>query len=168
MWEVVMKTMPVDPKLKVEAIEIGHQMNQAGLPKEFTAEAVSTAFEFEGVFELLKLWALETEPKERDEIVSDLQELIDDCAQKGKVEAGYVRFDDLDAIAANIRAFKDNLRALVDEKGGVTGLSQMTGIPQPSLSRFFNSATMPRRATLQKIARALKLSQIQIATEWSR
>lgn len=33
--------------VKVEIVEIGHQMNTAGLPKEFIAAAVSTAFEFE-------------------------------------------------------------------------------------------------------------------------
>jgi DNA-binding phage protein len=156
------------PDIKVEIVEIGHQMNQAGLPKEFIAAAVSTAFEFEGVYDLLKMWGSESEAVERDEIVSDIQELIDDCGQQGKIEGIYVRFDDLEGIAKNIRTFKDNLRALVDQKGGVKHLAEETGIPQPSLSRFFNSATMPRRATLHKIARALKLSQVEIATEWSR
>ncbi len=106
--------------------------------------------------------------KERGEIVADIQDLIDDCTQKEKVEGVYVRFDDLDAIAKDIRAFKDNLRLIVDSKGGIGQLADLTGIPQPSLSRFFGSASMPRRATLLKIAKALKLSQVQIATEWSR
>jgi DNA-binding phage protein len=154
------------PNIKVEIVEIGHAMNQSELPKEFIAAAVSTAFEFEGVYDLLKLWAMEKDLKERDEIISDIQEMIDDCSQQEKVEGVYVRFDDLDGIAKNIRAFKDNLRMLVDQKGGVKQLAKATGIPQPSLSRFFNSATMPRRATLHKIARALKLSQVEVATEW--
>ena len=163
-----MKTVSLTPDIKVEIVENGHQMNQAGLPKEFIAAAVSTAFEFEGVYDLLKMWADETDTKERNETIADIQELIDDCTQQDKVEAVYVRFDDLDAIAANIRTFKDNLRVLVDQNGGLKKLSEIAGIPQPSLSRFFNSASMPRRTMLNKIARALKLSQIQIATEWSR
>jgi DNA-binding phage protein len=163
-----MKAVSLAPDIKVEIVEIGHQMNQAGLPKEFIAAAVSTAFEFEGVYDLLKIWADEDDAKERNETVADIQELIDDCTQKEKVEGVYVRFDDLDGIAANIRAFKDNLRALVDQNGGLKKLSETTGIPQPSLSRFFNTASMPRRAMLNKIARALKLNQVQIATEWSR
>ncbi|NJL26013.1 MAG: helix-turn-helix transcriptional regulator [Calothrix sp. SM1_5_4] len=57
---------------------------------------------------------------------------------------------------------------IVDKNGGIKKLAELTGIPQPSLSRFFGGATMPRRATLLKIARALNLSQIEIATEWSR
>ena len=102
----------------MEVVEIGHQMNQAGLPKEFIAAAVSTAFEFEGVYDLLKMWAADSDPIERDEVVSDIQELIDDCSQQEKVEGVYVRFDDMDSIAKSVRAFKDNLRAVVDQKGG--------------------------------------------------
>lgn len=163
-----MRAVSIAADIKVEIVEIGHQMNQAGLPKEFIAEAVGTAFEFEGVYDLLKMWACESDTEEKNEIISDIQELIDDCSQHEKIEEVYVRFDDLDGIANNIRSFKDNLRALVDQNGGLKHLSELTGIPQPSLSRFFNSATMPRRTTLHKIAKALKLNQIQVATEWSR
>lgn len=163
-----MRAAAIAPDIKVDAIEIGHQMNHAGLPKTFVAAAVSTAFEYEGVYDLLKMWSDEKDNSERNEIIADIQELIDDCAQTETVEGVYVRFDDLDTIGKNIRTFKDNLRALVDAKGGLTHLAQVTGIPQPSLSRFFNSASMPRRATLNKIARALGLNQVQIATEWSK
>lgn len=163
-----MKATALNSDIKVEVVEIGHQMIQAGLPKDFIAAAVQTAFEFEGVYDLLKMWAAETDQRERDETISDIQEMIDDCQEPHRVEGAYVRFDDLEGIAKNIRAFKDNLRAIVDQNGGIKRLAELTGIPQPSLSRFFNSATIPRRATLHKIARALKLSQVQIATEWSR
>ena len=79
-----------------------------------------------------------------------------------------MRFDDLEQIAKDIQFFKDNLRIIVEKNGGIKNLSKLTGIPQPSLSRFFNSNAMPRRVTLLKIARALNLSQVQIATEWIR
>jgi DNA-binding phage protein len=143
-------------------------MNKTGLPHKFIAAAVETAFEFEGVYNLMKMWIDESDQKERDEIVADIQDLIDDCAQKEKVEGVYIRFDDLETIAKDVRGFKDNLRVAIDKNGGIKKLAELTGIPQPSLSRFFGSATMPRRATLLKIARALNLSQIEIATEWSR
>jgi DNA-binding phage protein len=94
--------------------------------------------------------------------------MIDECSQKEKIEGTYIRFDDLNEIAKHIRSFKDQLRLIVSKNGGIKALATLTGIPQPSLSRFFSSNTMPRRVTLLKIARALKLSQIQIATEWSR
>ena len=162
-----MKTQTLTADKNVEIIEIGHQMNVAGLSKEFISAAVNTAFEFEGVYDLIQLWAAELDENEKNEIVADIQDMIDECAHKEKSEGTYVRFDDLNEIARNIRSFKDNLRFIVEQKGGITALATMTGIPQPSLSRFFGSATMPRRVTLLKIARALKLSQIQVATEWS-
>ncbi len=163
-----MKASKLAADRRVEIIEIGHSMNQSGLSKSFIASAVETAFEFEGVYDLLKMWSEEKDQKEKDEIVADIQDLVDDCAQKDKIEGTYVRFDDLDAIAKNIRGFKDNLRLLVDKQGGIGHLSQITGIPQPSLSRFFGETSMPRRTTLLKIAKALNLSQVQIATEWAR
>ncbi len=163
-----MRAQKMTPDLKVELIEAGHMMNKSGLPHEFIAAAVQTAFEFEGVYNLMKMWVDESDPKERDEIVADIQDLIDDCAQKEKVEGVYIRFDDLETIAKDVRGFKDNLRVAIDKNGGIKKLAELTGIPQPSLSRFFGSATMPRRTTLLKIARALNLSQIEIATEWSR
>ena len=163
-----MRAQKMTPDLKVELIEVGHMMNKAGLPHTFIAAAVQTAFEFEGVYNLMKMWTDETDKKERDEIVADIQDLIDDCAQKEKVEGVYIRFDDLETIAKDVRGFKDNLRMAIDKNGGIKKLAELTGIPQPSLSRFFGSATMPRRTTLLKIARALNLSQIEIATEWSR
>ena len=164
----MMRAVSIASDIKVQIVEIGHEMNQAGLPKDFIASAVSIAFEFEGVYDLLNMWVKENDPSERDEIVVDIQELIEDCSQSDKIEGVYVRFDDLTTIAKNIHKFKDHLRSIVDQSGGIKKLSTLTGIPQPSLSRFFSSASMPRRSTLHKIARALKLSQIQIATEWSR
>lgn len=163
-----MKAQVLAPDVKVELIEIGHMMNQAGLPKPFVAAAVETAFEFEGVCDLMKMWSEEGDQSEKNEIVADIQELINDCQQKQKIEGVYVRFDDLDAITQNIRVFKDSLRLKVDAAGGIGELSKTTGIPQPSLSRFFNSVSVPHRATLLKIAKALGLSQVEIATEWSR
>lgn len=116
----------------------------------------------------MKMWAEEKDKNEQDEIVADIQDLIDDCSQKEKIEGTYIRFDDLEGIAKNIRAFKDTLRLEIDQHGGLNNLAQLTGIPQPSLSRFFGSASMPRRSTLLKIAKALNLSQVQIANEWLR
>jgi DNA-binding phage protein len=163
-----MNAKKLTPHLKVEAIEIGHMMNKSGLPHKFIAAAVETAFEFEGVYNLMKMWVDEGVKKERDKIVADIQDLIADCAQKEIVDGVFIRFDDLETIAKDIRGFKDNLRVTVDKIGGIKKLAELTGIPQPSLSRFFGSATMPRRLTLLKIAHALNLSQIEIATEWSR
>ena len=163
-----MKAQAIAPNLQVELFEIGALMNQEKLPEDFIASAVRTAMEFEGVYDLMKMWEKETDAAERSEIVADIQDMIDDCDQQDKTEAPYVKFNDLDGIAKNIRAFKDGLLQIVTQNGGLKRLSEMTLIPQPSLSRFFNSTSMPRRATLLKIAKALKLDAVKIATEWSR
>lgn len=163
-----MNALQIAPDIRVEIFEIGHQMNQAGLPKEFVADAGITALELEGAYDLLKLWAAEKDAAERDEIVADIQELIDDLAQTGKVETKKVHLNDLEAIAKDVQGFKDHLRAVVDERGGVKRLAELTGIPQPSLSRFFNTPALPRRTTLLKIARALKLNEVEVPEGWER
>jgi DNA-binding phage protein len=153
---------------KVTVMEIAAKMRTAGLPDAFIASAAEMAFQFEGVLDLFLMWNDESDQAERDEIVADIQELVEDCEQKDLVEGVYVRFDDLESISKDIRSFKDGLRAIVDTHGGLTQLAQKIEVPQPSLSRFFNSASMPRRNTLNKIAKALGLSQVQISTEWSK
>lgn len=82
---------------KVEIIEIGRKVNVARLPRGFIADAKSTAFEFDGVYDMLKPWSAEADHSERDEIVADIRELIDDCSQKKKALGLTVRFDDPDA-----------------------------------------------------------------------
>ncbi len=163
-----MRAQAVNPDIKMELMEIGIEMHKSGLANKFVTDAVFTAFEFEGIYDLMKIWSEEDDTSEQGEIVADIQDLINDCTQKEKIEGVYIRFDDLAAIATNIRGFKDSLRIKVDAVGGVGELAKKTGIPQPSLSRFFNSASIPHRATLLKIAKALGLSQVEIATEWSR
>lgn len=155
-----MKAVEMNSDVRVEAIEIGHQMNQAGLSKQFIASAVELAFKFEGIYNLMKMWADEADSDERDETVAEIQGLIDDIFQPEKNTKVHIRFDDLDEVAKDIRRFKDNLREIVDKRGGIGKLALLTGIPQPSLSRFFNSGAMPRRNTLIKISKALKLGEI--------
>ncbi len=163
-----MRAQVIAPNLQVELFEIGAQMKQAHLPEEFISVAVLTAIEFEGIYDLMKMWTTETDETDRNEIVADIQDMIDDCAQKEKLDGPYVKFNDLDGIRKNIRAFKDGLLQIVLEHGGLKKLSELTKIPQPSLSRFFSSTSMPRRSTLMRVAKALRLDAIQLATEWSR
>ena len=63
--------------------------------------------------------------------------------------------------------FKAHLKTVVDKWGGVTKLAKETGIPQPTISRFFSSSSMPRRTTLYKIAEAFNLSEEEIITDWA-
>lgn len=153
---------------KVELFAIAVQMKKAGLADFFIVNAVQTAFRLEGVADLMHLWAGEKDSKEKDEIIADIQDMIDACTQKDKSEELYVKFNDLDTISKDIRAFKDSLYQIVMERGGISKLSELTGIPQPSLSRFFNSDAMPRRSTVLKIAKALTLNEIKMDIMWSK
>lgn len=152
---------------QMKLFNIAIKMKKSGLADAFIVDAVKTALEFEGVADLMYLWINEKDKKERDEIIADIQDMIDVCRQKEKIEEIYIKFNDLDAIAKNIRAFKDSLYQEVINRGGITKLSELTGIPQPSLSRFFNSNAMPQRATVLKIAKALGLEEIKIDILWS-
>ncbi len=156
------------PHQQVGLFEVAHHMKEAGLPAEFIAGAIRTALEFEGVADLINLWANETDETERDEIIADIQDLMDDCNPPEKQEYAYIKFNDLESIAKDIRAFKDSLLDVVTAKGGMKHLAALTHIPQPSLSRFFNSNAMPQRMTLLKIAKALHLDAVKIATQWAR
>jgi len=95
--------------VEMKLFSIAVQMKKAGLSDSFIVSAVRAALEFEGVSDLMQLWAAEKDKKEQDEIVADIQDAINDCLQQEKVEEIYVKFNDLDAIAKNIRAFKDSL-----------------------------------------------------------
>lgn len=143
-------------------------MKAAGLTSMFITDCVKHALEYEGTHDLMVLWAEASSQAERDEVIADLQDEVDMHLEHPKkpTKKPYVRFDDLEGIAKNIEGFKKNLRRLVDRNGGISKLAKKTGIPQPSLSRFFGSQSMPRRTTLYKIAEALGLSEDQIITDW--
>lgn len=165
-------TFPETPSTegaKVDLFKIAIAMKKSGIPDTFVVRAVRAALDYEGIFDLMKLWENETETPEREEIISDIQDMVDACYQQSdKSDSPYIKFNDLDAIAQNIRAFKDSLLGIVMNSGGISHLSELTGIPQPSLSRFFNSGAMPHRGTLLKIAKALDLDQIKVELLWTK
>lgn len=165
---MVSKESPSISPVQVELFAIAVKMKKAGLSDSFIVNAVQTALQFEGVADLMHLWVGEKDSEERDEIISDIQDMVDASRQKEKSEEMYIKFNDLDAIAKDIRAFKDSLYQIVVARGGISRLSELTGIPQPSLSRFFNSNAMPRRSTVLAIAKALDLDGLTIDVKWSK
>lgn len=152
----------------VELFRISGKMKQENLPEPFIAAAIRTALDYEGVSDLVFMWDQETEEKEKEEIIADIQEMIEVCQQKNKSHYQPIKLNDLESVAKDIRTFKDSLLEIVINKGGIGELSKKTNIPQPSLSRFFNSNSMPRRATLIKIAKALGLDAIAVESKWIR
>jgi DNA-binding phage protein len=144
-------------------------VREAGLSAKFVADAVDVGREYLGVYELMVMWAETEDGEERQALVADIQDMIDECrSEPGHKKERYVEFTDLDAISENIREFKDSLRLEVENRcDSLRELSDKTGMPVSSLSRFFNSASMPRRSTLLKIADALDMSAVEISTDWS-
>ncbi len=163
-----MSTFKTSPEQQLKVYGIATAMKTAGLDANFITNCVKLAFEYEGAHDLMQLWAEASNQEEKDEVIADLQDEIDTHQElpKKPTKKPYVKFDDLDAIAKNIEGYKRNLRKLVDRHGGIVELAKKTGIPQPSLSRFFNSNSMPRRTTIYKIAEALGLSEKDIITDW--
>ena len=156
------------PDQDINLFSISNKMKQSGLPPKFISMAIRTALQYEGVADLIFLWNDEADVNERNEIISDIQELIDDCNRNEQEEYRFIKLNDLESVSHNIREFKDGLLKIVNDKGGISALSKLTHIPQPSLSRFFNSNAMPRRRTLMKIAEVLNLDAVQINTSWAR
>ena len=139
-----------------------------GLSVSFISACVEQALYYEGTHDLMSMWSEAATEFDRNEIIADWQDEIDIRAEAPKkpVKKPYVKFDDLDAIAKDVFKFKNTLRKIVDRNGGIGKLAEKSGIPQPSLSRFFNSPSMPRRTTLYKIAEALNLNEKEVLNEW--
>ena len=154
---------------KVRLYEIATLMKQHGLKDKFIASAVEIGLYYEGVFDLFSLWATEEDESERERIISDIQDEVVEYKERPRapVKKPYIKYNHLDMIAKDVMGFKAHLKTVVDQWGGVTKLANQTGIPQPSISRFFNSSSMPRRTTLYKIAEALNLSEKEIITDWA-
>ena len=155
------------PNPKIIIYTIAATMHQADLSDAFITTAVHVATDYQGVYDLMLMWQEAEDPKERDEIIADIQDMMDEVTETNRhKKERYIRFDDLDMIAKNILSFKNNLLREVNKRCSLTELSERTGMPLPSLSRFFNTPSMPRRSTLIKIAEALHLSAVEIATDW--
>lgn len=163
-----MSLFEVSPEQKIKLYEIATSMKASGLDALFIASGVEIGLIYEGVFDLFELWAKEKDPEERDTILADIQDEIDEFKEQPKTpfKQPYITYDDLQNIAKNVESFKAHLKSKVDQWGGVTKLARETGMPQSSLSRFFTSSRMPRRATLYKIANAMKLPQREIIADW--
>ncbi len=151
-------------------LDILNEMRRVGLGSVFICSLMENYQRYEGLQDLMEMWFEENDPGERDLIIEDIQEVLDDIhmAPKAPEDRPYLHYNDLSAIKRDIIEFKLKLREEVDRQGGISELARRTGIPQPSLSRFFQSKSMPRRTTLYKIAKALNLSESAIGFKWTK
>jgi DNA-binding phage protein len=158
------------PDQVIELAAIVLAMEEAAIDRGFIAAASELARFDQGVFDLLALWRDTADANERAEIVADIQESLSDYedAPVRPLQKPYIKFESLDDVARRVVEYKKHLRDLIDRNGGVSAVAQKSGIPQPSLSRMLNSASMPRRSTLYKIANAIDVAESEIVTEWAR
>lgn len=159
---------PTQAAQAVRVARYGVQMEDGGLPAEFVGRVIRLALEDQGVFDLMELWVEADADAEREPIVADLQEVLDEVEEPGPRVKPRIGFDKLDDVADAVVAHKRKLRDLVDRHGGVTAVARKMGVPQPSLSRMLGSASMPRRTTLYRLARALEVDESEVVTEWVR
>ena len=144
------------------------KMEEEGLSQDFVLKLFYLAPKYEGFRDLLNLWLQESDQKEKDEIIADLQDEIEEFQNAEIVKSQhYIHFDNLELIAQDVLEFKKYLRIEIDRWGGISKLSAATGIPIPSLSRFLNTPSLPRRITLEKIAKALKLKESDLLSKWA-
>jgi DNA-binding phage protein len=143
------------------------KMQEEGISREFAFQLFCFAEKYEGIADLLKLWINESDQHEKDELVADLQDEIEELQNAEILQPKYIHFDNLDEIAKNVIEFKKSLRIEIDRWGGLTKLSKASGIPIPSLSRFLNTPSLPRRITLEKIAKAMNLKESEILSKWA-
>lgn len=143
-----------DENITIEVI--ADSMISRGLPEAFVTRAKELSAQNEGVLDLLYLWFEADADDDREEAVADLAEAIQDHEESGPSQETRSS-DELDALLEERRKWKAHLRKLVEERGGVSHVARLSGIPQPSLSRILNTMSEPRPATLLKIADALEL-----------
>ena len=162
---------PTTPDQVITLASIVVEMKVAGIDPGFIVKAFELARVDGGIYDLMAMWAAgKSHPSEQGEILADLQDSLDDYqdAPSEPLRKPYIKFEQLADVASQVVAFKKWLRDLIDRKGGVSFVAQQSGIPQPSLSRLLNSASIPRRSTLYKIANALNLPEPEVVTEWGR
>ncbi len=149
---------------------IAADMVRANLDFDWVIAVATLAKTDQGAFDLMKLWHHAEDKASKAEIVADLQDTLDDYVDSPSepTQRPKIPFDDLPAVTRNVLAEKKKLRDLIDRHGGVSAVAKKSGIPQPSLSRMLNSASMPRRSTLYKIAIALGIPESKIVMEWTR
>lgn len=158
-----------DDNNDLHVLDILNEMRHQGLERAFIYSLMEHCQCFEGIRDLMEMWFEAHDSKERDKIITDLQESLDDIenAPQSLERRPYLHFDDLEKIRKDVTSFKERLREEVDRQGGIGELARRTGIPQSSLSRLFSSTAMPRRTTLFKIAKALNLPETAVGFKWT-
>jgi DNA-binding phage protein len=140
----------MDPQLE----DIARLMQQAGIEPHWVEAVLTLARDSEGVGDLMLLWASAENDEDRDGTIECIQDLLDD--HEPPVITPPIRSHrELNATGERLRSYKDELRAMINAKGGVSAVARQGGLPQPSLSRLLSSGAWPRASTLNRLAQGL-------------
>lgn len=60
---------------------IASKMESSGIPKELLEKYVEIASEFEGVYDLFKMWEEEVDQEEAKLILNDIDDLVRECGE---------------------------------------------------------------------------------------
>lgn len=144
-------------------------LSQKGLDEAFLIQVLELARNEAPFYKMLMLWE-EASKSEKSEIVADLEEMVADYHERpaAPVELPYVKMEKFSSIAEEIKTFKAFLKKRIEKAGGVSEIANKCRMAQPSLSRFLNNTSLPRKSTLEKLAKALGLSQQEMAFEWTK
>jgi hypothetical protein len=103
----------------MKLVSIMVEMEGAGLDRNFIAAASELARTDQGVYDLMALWHGTSAKSEREEIVADIQESIDDYrdAPPAPLKKPYIKFEKLGDVAKQVMAKKAKLRDIIDRHG---------------------------------------------------
>lgn len=85
--------------------------------------------------------------------------LYSDVNSQSVIEIG---LEDRELMKKYVVEFKNELRKLVDSKGGIKWISDQLEVKPPSMSRFFKEESVPRASTLEQIYKALNTNSIKV------
>jgi heme/copper-type cytochrome/quinol oxidase subunit 2 len=83
-FSIVGVPFPTTPEQATLVPAMGTQMLIAGYAEHFVDETVDLAMHDQGVFDLLQMWATETDPSAREWIMSDIEDLVEDYETMGE------------------------------------------------------------------------------------
>lgn len=144
-------------------------LKQKELEKDFLMTVLELARKETPFYKMLLLWE-GSDSKDRKEILADLEEMVDEYHERptAAVELPHLKMDKLASIAEEVKKYKGFLKERIEKSGGVSMVAHKCKMAQPSLSRFLNTASLPRKSTLEKLAKVLGLSQREMGFEWTK
>src|SRR5689334_13521189 len=97
-----------NPGKDLHILDILNEMRNQCIPATFIYSLMESCQRYEGIRDLMQMWFEEMDAKEKDKIITDLQECLNDIAdlpQKSE-ERPYLRYHDLDKVKNDVLEFK--------------------------------------------------------------